>query len=214
MPESRMDLPTQVAELRENAVLDTVRQRLEQGDDPFRIMEECQKGMLRIGEQYEQGIYYISGLIMAGEIMNQVGELILPVLEDRVTAHASGRILIGTVQGDIHYIGKNILKVLLRCWGFTVFDAGEDVPADVFLKQAKEIAPQAIGLSCLISSSFDTMKNTISVLKAGLLETNLSPGIIIGGMVDQQICEYVGADHWTNDAMSGVRIFQKIIQGN
>ena len=142
MPENSMNLPNLLAELRENAVLETVRQRLAQGDDPFRIMEECQQGMLFIGERYEQGIYYISGLIMAGEIMNQVGELIQPVLEDRVTPHASGRILLGTVQGDIHYIGKNILKVLLRCYGFTVYDLGEDVPSEIFLEQARDINPR------------------------------------------------------------------------
>lgn len=212
MPDSQVDLPSLVADLKENAVLETVRQRLARGDDPFLIMEECQKGMLYIGERYEQGIYYISGLIMAGEIMNQVGELILPVVEDRVTAHASGRILLGTVQGDIHYIGKNILKVLLQCYGFTVFDAGEDVPADAFLERALEIAPHAIGLSCLISSSFDVMKKTVAVLKEGTRDLRPVPGIIIGGMVDQQVCEYTGADYWTNDAMSGVRIFQKLIQ--
>jgi methanogenic corrinoid protein MtbC1 len=214
MSDTSTDLPTLVAALRENAVLDIVRQRLAQGEDPFHIMEECQQGMLRIGERYEKGIYYISGLIMAGEIMDQVGELILPALEDRLTPHASGSILLGTVQGDIHYIGKNILKVLLRCHGFTVYDVGEDVPAEIFLGQARKIAPQAIGLSCLISSSFDIMKNTVSVLKAGLQDNSPSPGIIIGGMVDQQVCEYVGADYWTNDAMSGVRIFQNLIQGN
>ena len=134
-----------VADLQEDAVLAEVRRRTGEGDDLLHIVEECRTGVRLVGERYEQGIHYISGLIMASAIMHEVGDMVLPALKTRVVGSESGRILLGTVEGDIHYIGKDIVKVLLGCYGFTVVDLGVDVSAREFLAKAQEVAPQVVG---------------------------------------------------------------------
>jgi len=134
----------QVLELNEEEVLDIVRRRLQQGDDPLSIVEDCQEGMRRVGERYEHGQYFLSGLIMAGEIFREVMELLQPVIKESVQGNESGRILLGTVQGDIHDIGKNILTMLLSCYGFTVYDLGVDVPPPTFIAETAKVKPDLV----------------------------------------------------------------------
>ncbi len=208
--ETDIELSTHLADLHEEAVLAQVRRRLKEGEDPLRLVEESQQGMRLVGERYEKGIYFISGLIMAGEIMHQVGDIILPLLKKRVSGDESGRILLGTVEGDIHYIGKDIIKVLLQCYGFTVFDIGVDAPAKTFLDQVLEIKPDIVGLSCLLSSCFESMRTTIELLRAEVGKAGLKPFYIIGGLVDEQVCRHVGSDYWAADAMTGVRLCQRM----
>ncbi len=206
---SRMtQLAALVADLQEKAALECVGEALAAGEDPLRIMEQCQEGLRLVGKRYEEGIYYISGLIMSGEIMRQVGELIFPVLERQVSADASGRILLGTVAGDIHFIGKNLLKVLLRCHGFTVRDAGEDVPAERFVELVQEFKPHAVGLSCLLTTAYDSLKDTVALLRRRPPAQGVP--IVIGGRVDGKVCAYVKADHWAGDATTGIRLFQSL----
>jgi len=204
-------LITLMSELKEEAVLELVRQLITEGIDPLVIIDLCHKGMVQVGERYEQQVYFISGLIMAGEIMRKVGELVLPLIESRVTNGDSGSIVIGTVEGDIHFIGKDIFKVLVRGYGFTVHDLGVDVPPNKFLAAIHEFKPDIVGLSCLISGAFQAMRETIALLKANVPQ-NLSPrAYVIGGRVDELVCKDVGGDYWTNDAMNGVRLCQQIM---
>jgi methanogenic corrinoid protein MtbC1 len=212
VPNITAELATLLADLNEEAVLMEVRRRLKEGEDPLRLVEESQQGMRQVGERYERGIYFISGLIMAGEIMHQVGDIVLPLLKSRVSGDESGTILLGTVEGDIHYIGKDIIKVLLQCYGFTVFDIGVDVPPQTFLAKVLEIKPDIIGLSCLLSSCFESMRTTIELLRAESAKTGLEPSFIIGGLVDEQVCRHVASDHWAADAMTGVRLCQQMMR--
>jgi methanogenic corrinoid protein MtbC1 len=209
-----------VAELNEQAVLALVQGRLTEGDDPLSIVEECQEGMRRVGEQYEQGRYYLAGLIMAGEIFREVMELAQPAIEAQVDGEGSGRVLLGTVEGDIHDIGKNIQGMLLSCHGFTVYDLGVNVPPAEFLAQAKKIRPDIVGLSGLLTSSYDAMRDTIALIRdasatdASAAELVDVPIIIGGTSINEQVCEYVGADHWIVNAMEGVRLCQRLLAGN
>jgi methylmalonyl-CoA mutase cobalamin-binding domain/chain len=210
------DLHTQflnlMADLEETALLDLVQKRLKAGDDPLKIIEECNEGMRLVGQRYEDGKYFISGLIMSGEIFREVVEMVQPLLEQRAEEHSSGRVLVGTVSGDIHDIGKNILGMLLSCHGFFVVDLGIDVPPMDFAKKAVETRPDIVGLSGLITASFGMMKDTVSLLRAEAETNGLSfPIIIGGGLIDEQICRYVGADYWTADAMAGVRLCQRLM---
>lgn len=201
-----------VAELEEDAVLELVQQRLEAGDDPLQIIDECNEGMRKVGQHYEQGKYFVAGLIMSGEIFREVVELVQPLIEQQSEGNASGRVLIGTVSGDIHDIGKNMFCMLLSCHGFDVIDLGVDVPPDVFATKAVEIKPDVVGLSGLITASFETMKDTVTALRARAKAHKLSfPVIIGGGMIDDQVCQYVGADHWMPDAMAGVRLCEELL---
>jgi methanogenic corrinoid protein MtbC1 len=211
--EKETHLSSLLADLREEDVVVEVRRRLQEGEDPLHLVEEFQQGMRLVGERYEKGVYYISGLIMAGEIMHQLGDVVLPLLKSSVSGKESGRILLGTVEGDIHYIGKDIVKVLLRCFGFTVHDLGVDMPPAEFLKKAKEMKPDIVGLSCLLTSSFEAMGSTVKLLRSELARQENRPAIIIGGIVDQHVCRHVDADGWANDAMKGVRLCQDLIRG-
>lgn len=209
---NKKELMTLVADLAEKEVLNLVRKRLEKGDDPWTLVEECQAGLRIVGERYENKEYFIAGLIMAGEIFREMMELVQPVISPSLTSSESGHILLGTVQGDIHDIGKNNLSMLLRCHGFTVSDLGVDVPPTEFLAQATALKPNLIGLSGLLTLSYDSMQQTVQLLRNSADETVASIPIIIGGShLNDQVCRYVGADYWVTDAMEGVRLCQQLV---
>jgi len=201
-----------LADLEEDAVLGLVRERIGAGDNLLQILEDCNEGMRIVGQRYERGEYYIAGLIMSGEIFREVVELIQPSLVKNANQKSSGRILVGTVSGDIHDIGKNMVGMLLTCYGFTVIDLGVDVPPAEFAAKAVENKPDIVGLSGLITASFEMMKETVSLLREEAAKNNLAfPILIGGGMIDDQVCQYVGADYWLKDAMAGVRLCQSLL---
>ncbi len=202
-----------VADLEEEAVLAQVQACLAGGHDPLAIIEECNQGMRLVGQKYEAGEYFVSGLIMSGEIFREVVELVQPLLSPSPGAVSAGVVLIGTVSGDIHDIGKNILGMLLSCYGFHVIDLGVDVPPAVFAQKALEVRPDIVGLSGLITASFEKMKETVGILRQRAAAAGAAfPILIGGGMIDEQICRYVGADYWENDAMDGVRLCQRLVE--
>ena len=200
-----------LADLEEEAVLKLVQKRITAGDDPLQIIEDCNEGMRQVGQRYEHGEFFVSGLIMSGEIFREVVELVQPLLPQQTNGQPSGTVLVGTVAGDIHDIGKNIAGMLLACYGFTVIDLGVDVPSAVFAAKAVEIKPDIVGLSGLITASFDAMKTTVAVLRPQAQEQGCAfPIVIGGGMIDEQVCRYVGADYWVTNAMDGVRLCQHL----
>ncbi len=212
MTETRDQLINLLADLEEDTVLQLVQQRVAAGDDPLQIIEDCNEGMRLVGERYERGEFYVSGLIMSGEIFREVVEYVQPLLEQRTNGQSSGRVLVGTVSGDIHDIGKNMVGMLLACHGFTVIDLGVDVPPAEFAAKTIEVKPDIVGLSGLITSSFESMKHTVGVLRVEAQQHQLTfPIVIGGGMIDEQICAFVGADYWVSDAMSGVRLCQRLM---
>jgi methylmalonyl-CoA mutase cobalamin-binding domain/chain len=202
-----------LADLEEEAVLKAVRERLAAGDDPLQIIQDCNAGMRQVGERYQERRYFLSGLIMAGEIFREVMELMQPVLEGQTTKQSSGRILLGTVQGDIHDIGKDMVELLLTCYGFTVIDLGVDVAPEEFVKQVSDHQPDIVGLSGVLTASHAVMRETVDALHSLARQTGRSVPIIIGGgMIDDQICRFVGADYWVGDAMSGVHLCQQLME--
>lgn len=209
-PSLRETMKEKVAALDEEGVLALVRQSLESGTDPLEIIAACEEGMRQVGEKYEQGVFYLSGLIMAGEIFRQVLELTQPALQEALKGDASGRVLIGTAHGDIHDIGKTIVHIALRSFGFQVEDLGVDVPPQRFVERALTWQPDVIGISGLITSSYESMRETVRLLRVATSRS--IPIIIGGGMMNEQICRFVGADYWTNDALKGVRICEEIIR--
>ena len=201
-------------ELKEDEVLAQVKNRLHNGEDPFMIIEDAQEAMHLVGERYEQGEYYISSMMMAGEIFREVMEILEPILVQKTTGDESGHILIGTVQGDIHDIGKNIFEFLLHAHGFTVIDLGVDVPAAQFVKKALQVKPDIISLSGLLTISYDSMKETIQKIRnLDDMEIAQTPIIIGGGTINEMVCAFVGADYWATDAMVGVQLCKQIMDG-
>ena len=202
-------LTVAIADLQEDVALALVRQRLEARDDPLLIIEDCKEGMRQVGVRYERRDYYLAGLIMAGEIFSQVMELVQPVVERQVSGQASGCILLGTVEGDIHDLGKNIVNMLLSCHNFVVHDLGVDVSPTVFAEQAAQVQPHLVGLSGLLTSSYDAMRETVVLLRARRYR---GPIIVGGGQLSEEVCQYVGADHWTTDAVTGVELCQRLVE--
>ena len=147
------DLIRMLTELEENNALAEVRRLLANGVDPLLIVEWSQEGMRNVGRRYEDGKYFISALIMAGEILYQVLSMVRPIMSERIQVSShSGRILVGTVQGDIHDIGKNIFAMLLSCHGFEVMDLGVDVPPGDFVTRAFEFRPNVVAMSSLLTT--------------------------------------------------------------
>lgn len=197
-----------ISDLQEETALALVRQRLESGDDSLRIIEDCKEGMRQVGLRYERNEYYLAGLIMAGEIFSQVMDLLQPAVESQVSGQASGRILLGTVAGDIHDLGKNMVNLVLSCHNFVVHDLGVDVAPTTFAQQAAQVQPHLVGLSGLLASSYDAMQETVTLLRERGFQ---KPIIIGGGQLSAEVCQYVGADHWTTDAATGVELCKKLI---
>lgn len=201
-----------LVDMDETSVLDQVKQRLSRGEDPFQILEEAQEGVRQVGIRYEQGNYYVAGLMFGGEIFCEVMELVQPILVKRFSGQESGHILVGTVKGDIHDIGKNIFATMLRANGFTVTDLGVDIPPAVFLDAAHNQHPDIIGLHGLLTTSYEMMRDTLRQIRAASdPDISTTPVILGGGTLNAMVCAYVGADYWTVDAMVGVELCKQMI---
>jgi methylmalonyl-CoA mutase cobalamin-binding domain/chain len=204
------DLVVMLADLKEKEVINAIQELISKGEEPAKLLDVCQRGMELVGRRYETGEYFVADMLMAAEIFNKIMEMVGPKLEKAGTKHL-GIILLGTVQNDIHDIGKNIAKALLEAAGFDVHDVGVDVPPEKFVEGIKKIKPNIVGLSCLLTVAFESMKKTIDAIKkAGLRD---SVKIIIGGApVTETVMRYVGADAYTTSAAEGVEICKRWVQ--
>ena len=206
-------LAGRIAVLDEQGALDVVTLRVAAGDDPLAIIEECERGMRYVGEHYESRKYYISGLIMAGEIFREAMLILGPLLPESGTSRDSaGSVLLCTVCGDIHDLGKSIVAMMLRSYGLVVHDLGVDVaPAEV-ARRARELRPDIVGLSGLLTLAIEGMKATITELRGAAADLGRElPVIIGGGIVDEQTCAWTGADLWANDAAQGVQLIRAAV---
>ena len=139
--------------------------------------------------------------------------MVQPEVKEGMVPSETGTILLGTVQGDIHDLGKNLFGLLAKCHGFTVYDLGVDVPAETFCRKALELKPNIIGLSCLLKTAYDSMKDTVEQIKAypGLNHRSI---IIRASLYEiPDFNEQIGADYWCNSAMSGVYLCKEIMAG-
>src|SRR5665647_1619564 len=201
MPDNISD---SLVELEEAEVLDGVGRALEQGAEPVSLVEQLRQAMSVVGKRFEDKEYYLSELIMSAEIFKEA----MALIEPRLTASpgdTSGRLVIGTVKGDIHDIGKNIVATLLRCEGFEVLDLGVDVPAAVFVDEMKSSGARLLALSGLLTPAFDAMKETVAAIGQAGLRDRVKV-IIGGGPVNQSVVEFAGADAWGKDAAQAVRL--------
>ena len=166
--------------------------------------------METVGKRFEEGIYFLPELMMGGEMLSQISEIVKPRLKGEVTTSRRGRVLIGTVQGDIHNIGKDIVTFLLDINGFDVRDIGIDVPPEKFVEGIREFNPQVVGMSGLLTVAYDAMKNTVKAIEEAGLREDVKI-MIGGGLMNDKICEYAGADAFGRDAMTGVALAKKWI---
>ncbi len=198
-----------LAELREDEALALVRGSLEGGADPLSLVEELRQGMTEVGRRFEAGEYFLSELIMSAEIFKEAVEIIGPHLQGGSGAD-KGSIVLGTVKGDIHDIGKNIVSTLLRCEGYEVHDLGVDVEPAAFVRKLEETGARLLALSGLLTLAFDSMKETVAaVAEAGLRERVRV--ILGGGPVNERVVEYAGADAFGEDAAQAVRLANRYL---
>lgn len=198
-----------VAELDEDGVLSAVKRALDAGTDPIQIFEACRLGMVEVGKRYEAKEYFVADLMMAGEIFKQASALLSPSMRGLAT-QTKGSVVFGTVQGDIHDIGKDLVVALLRADGFEVIDLGVDVPPDQFVAKLKETGAKVLGLSGLITTAYDGMKNTVAALVQAGLRDQVKV-IIGGGLVNAEVQAYSGADAWGKDANEAVALCNQMM---
>ncbi len=199
-----------ITDLKMEETLSELQQLLDDGTDPKLLLDTTMEGMRRVGVLFEKGTYYIAALVMAGEIMRAVNQLLLPYLTAKRPTESSGRMLIGTIKGDIHDLGKDLFSLLLQCHGIEVVDLGVDVPAETFLERAKQEKPNIIGISCVLTSCIEALKQSIGFLQERL--SSPPPSIIVGGTcLDKLVADHVGAKYWAGDAATGLKICQLLL---
>lgn len=212
---TRQELAELCIELEERAVLALARRLLDDEEDPLAIIAACEAGMRVVGERYAEGEYFISGLIMAGEIFREVLAMAQPAMERARGGEERGRVLLGTAQGDIHDIGKSIVDVALRSHGFTVHDLGVNVAPQTFAEKALELRPDIVGISGLLTTSYDSMRETVELLKSEVLpQYRPIPVVVGGGTMSDEVRRYIGADYAVRDALAGVHICERIAPGH
>jgi len=200
-------------ELEEQSVLELVQERLTAGDSPLDIIADAQTAMRLVGERYEEGKYYISSMMMASEIFREIMEILEPLMTLEHEGATAGRILLCTVQGDIHDIGKNLLGVLLRLNGFTVTDLGQDTAPETVVQEVEKTRPDIVALSGLITLSYESMKRTIQLIREIEDQTLAqTPVIIGGGTINEMVSTFVGADYWSIDAIYAVQLCRQILE--
>jgi 5-methyltetrahydrofolate--homocysteine methyltransferase len=194
-----------IADMREEEALKLVREMVESGSEPMAILEAVRQAMDIVGQRYEKGVYFLPELMLAGEMMNQITDLVKPQLAKSPAIKRRGKVIIGTVQGDIHDIGKNIVSFMLDANGFEVLDLGVDVPVQKFTEAIRDFQPQVVGLSGFLTLTFDVMKETIEdVKKAGLRDKVKI--MIGGGQIDEEVRKHTGADAYGKDAVTAVKL--------
>lgn len=205
-------LTKNLIELERDQVLSEVEERINKGEDPMKIFKECKEGMELIGERYKNKEYFLAELMLSGDLFREAMELIEPHLGEKKTeGDIKGKILLATIQGDIHDLGKNILATLLKLEGFKVYDLGVDVNPDIIVEKVKEIQPDFLGFSSLLTITFDPMKEVIDKLKEVGLRDKLKI-LVGGGITTPLVKDYTGADFQTIDAMEGVQYCLEIIK--
>jgi methanogenic corrinoid protein MtbC1 len=198
------DLTNAIVEMREEEALQIARQLLDEGKSPLEVLEACRVAMEKIGQRFETGDCFIPELILAGEMLSQITEEIKPKLEEEAEQKKFGKVVIGTVEGDIHDIAKDIVAFMLDVNGFEVTDLGVDVPPARFVEAVKETGSKVVGLSGFLTLAYDPMKDTVHALKtAGLNDVKVMIG---GGQIDNQIRDYTSADAYGKDAMAAVAL--------
>jgi dimethylamine corrinoid protein len=209
---SATDLAQALGDLQEAEVIAGVEDRLSAGDDPSAILADVQRGMEIVGKRFEDGEYYLSELLFAADIFKKVNAPLAERLAGRESKKLATMVL-GTVKNDIHEFGKDIVATILRSNGVGVVDLGIDVEYDAFVTAIREHRPEFVGLSCMLTTVFGEMKNTIAAIE----QAGLRDGVQIyigGGPVDESLATHVGADLYCRTAQDAVVAIKKQLEVN
>jgi len=211
-----------IVRMDERGALAQIRERLGAGEDPAVLVGECRTGMERVGRLFEEGTYFISALIMAGEIIREAAELLYPRIGAAQAGTATGggatagsggaKMVIATVRGDIHDIGKNIVVALLDAEGFTMVDLGVNVTPEAVAEAVERERPDVLGLSCLLTSGYEALRETIDLVRRQSSAWHPHLPVVLGGAaVDGMVSDRLGADGWCVDAARGLDFVRALI---
>jgi 5-methyltetrahydrofolate--homocysteine methyltransferase len=194
-----------MADLQEEETLAMVNTMIKEGVNPMDILSDARSAMEIVGNRFETSEYFIPDLMMAGEIMKGISDIVKPLLQSDDASAKKGKVLIGTVAGDIHDIGKDIVTFMLDVSGYDVLDIGIDVPVQTFVDKIREFQPSVVGLSGFLTLAFDSMKKTVEAIEKAGLRDNLKI-MIGGGQMDDEVRKYVRADAYGKDAVAAVNL--------
>ena len=203
-----------IANMREEEALKLAQEMLDAGENPQLALDACREAMAIVGDRYDQKEYFLPELIIAGDMLKAIGELVKPKIKGQADGgQVLGKVVIGTVAGDIHDLGKDMVTFMLDVNSFEVHDLGVDVPAAKFIEAIKDIKPEVVGLSGFLTLAFDQMRVTVEAIKeAGLRD---SVKIMIGGAImDDGAAQYIGADAYGPDATAAVKLAKSWTGGN
>ena len=200
-------LTNAVAELKEDEAIQMVKDMIAKGEDANMVFDSARKGMETVGKRFADGEYFLPELIYSGEIFKAISEIVKPVMTAESGGEKIGKIIVGTVAGDIHDIGKDIVVLMLDVNGFDVLDLGIDVPAEKIVDAIKDFQPSVVGLSGFLTLAFDSMKETVDKIKDAGFRDNIKI-MIGGGQIDEEIVKHSGADAFGKDAMEAVKLAQ------
>ena len=204
-----------IVEMREEDSAHITADLIESGTDPLEILKMGRDAMKIIGKRFSDGEYFIPELIMGGQIMSKIVERVKPLIKEKQAGGGTttlGKVVIGTVKGDIHDIGKNLVTFLLDINGFEVIDLGVDVPPAEFVKATRESGAHVVGLSGFLTLAFDGMKETVQALEEAGLRDRVKV-MIGGGQIDEHIRNYAAADAYGNNAQDAVSLAKQWIGG-
>jgi dimethylamine corrinoid protein len=198
-----------VGDLEEDMAVVLVQDKLAKGEPALSILEKLQAGMTIVGERFEAGEYYLSELIYAADIFKKAGA---PLQDELKTSAPStcGTLVLGTVKNDIHDFGKDIVATVMSSNGLKVVDLGVNVEHQAFVDAIKESGATLVGMSCLLTTVFDEMRETIKTIEAAGLRDQVTI-LIGGGPVDEATREYVGADYYCRTAQDGVAAAKRVL---
>jgi 5-methyltetrahydrofolate--homocysteine methyltransferase len=204
------DFVNLLADLKEDEVIKLTKARLAKNEDPLKILEDSRKGMEIVGKRFAGGEYFLPELVFSGELLKQITDLVKPHLKGETKQKRLGKVVIGTVAGDIHDIGLNIVDFMLDVNGFEVTNLGVDVPKEKFVKAVQDTKAPIVGLSGFLTPAFDAMKDTVEALEKAGLRKNIKI-MIGGGQMDDEVRKYAKADAYGKDAMAAVTLAKKWI---
>jgi len=206
------DLVRTLADLKEKEALEIVQDRLNAGDDPLRILDDARRALEIVGKRFSDCEYFIPDLVYSGEILKAITDMVRPKLAKGAEVKRLGKVVVGTVAGDIHDIGKDIVVFMLDVNGFEVKDLGIDVPVQKFVDAIKETSSSVVALSGFLTLAFQSMKDTVEAIKKAGLREKVKI-MIGGGQIDEQVRGFTGADAYGKDAMEAVKLAKGWIGG-
>jgi methylmalonyl-CoA mutase cobalamin-binding domain/chain len=198
-----------IIELEVDDITDAVKEALNEGKDPFDVMNALTKGMDEVGKRYEEKEYYLTELVLAGETMKEAFKVLKPALAASDTSTEKVKIILATVKGDNHDIGKNILGSLLLSSGFELIDLGMDVDENTIIEKVKETGASIVALSSLLTMTVEHIKVVHEALIAAGIRDKVK--LIVGGApLNEELAKKLGADDFANDAVDGVKHIKRL----